>query len=465
MNGVLELLVVQMDISRHAIEELFEREQAAFVTARPKSRELSERAQASLIGGVPMQWMIEWPGQFPIFLERAEGARVTDVDGHQYVDLCLGDTGAMFGHAPPVVTDEIAAQAARGITSMLPTEDSLWVAEELARRFGLPYWQMALSATDANRFALRLARAITGRNRILVFNGCYHGTVDETIVILRDGMSSSREGNVGPAFDPTTTTDVVEFNDVEALDKVLSSREVACVLTEPALTNHYGIVLPEANYHDALRDITRRYGTLLIIDETHTISTGPGGYTRAYRLEPDMLVLGKPIASGVPAAVYGMSHQVAEKVRSRTVSPDIPVAGIGGTLSANALGTHAMRATLEHLMTEPNYVHMIALAQRLAAGVEETIRDYRLPWYVTRLGARVEYRFQPTPPRNASEAELGADPELKHLIHLFCLNRGLLLTPFHNMALISPATSEGDVDLHTRVVRECVEAIMERDHR
>ncbi|MCH6582911.1 MAG: aspartate aminotransferase family protein [Proteobacteria bacterium] len=454
-----------MDISRHAIEELFEREQAAFVTARPKSRELSERAQASLIGGVPMQWMIEWPGQFPIFLERAEGARVTDVDGHQYVDLCLGDTGAMFGHAPPVVTDEIAAQAGRGITSMLPTEDSLWVAEELARRFGLPYWQMALSATDANRFALRLARAITGRNRILVFNGCYHGTVDETIVILRDGMSSSREGNVGPAFDPTTTTDVVEFNDVEALDKVLSSREVACVLTEPALTNHYGIVLPEANYHDALRDITRRYGTLLIIDETHTISTGPGGYTRAYRLEPDMLVLGKPIASGVPAAVYGMSHQVAEKVRSRTVSPDIPVAGIGGTLSANALSTHAMRATLEHLMTEPNYVHMIALAQRLAAGVEETIRDYRLPWYVTRLGARVEYRFQPTPPRNASEAELGADPGLKHLIHLFCLNRGLLLTPFHNMALISPATSEGDVDLHTRVVRECVEAIMERDHR
>ncbi len=464
MSGVLELVVVQMGISRHAIEELFEREQAAFVTARPKSRELSERAQASLIGGVPMQWMIEWPGQFPIFLQCAKGARVTDVDGHQYVDLCLGDTGAMFGHAPPVVTDEIAAQAARGITTMLPTEDSLWVAEELARRFGLPYWQIVLSATDANRFALRLARAITARSRILVFNGCYHGTVDETIVILRDGVPSSREGNIGPAFDPTTTTDIVEFNDVQALDEALSSGEVACVLTEPALTNHYGIVLPEANYHDALRDITRRYGTLLIIDETHTISTGPGGYTRAYRLEPDMLVLGKPIASGVPAAVYGMSHQVAEKVRSRTVSPDIPVAGIGGTLSANALATHAMRATLEHLMTEPNYVHMIALAQRLAAGVEETIRDYRLPWYVTRLGARVEYRFQPTPPRNASEAELGADPELKRLIHLFCLNRGLLLTPFHNMALISPATSEGDVDLHTRVVRECVEAIMERDH-
>jgi glutamate-1-semialdehyde 2,1-aminomutase len=429
---------------------LFEREVERFRADHPRSRELTEHAKRSLLGGVPMHWMVRWAGGFPVVAAKAQGARFRDVDGHEYVDFCLGDTGAMTGHSPETAVRAIARQAGRGITLMLPSEDALWVGDELARRFRLPYWQFALTATDANRFAIRLARAVTGRPKILVFNWCYHGTVDETFATLVDGAVVSREGNVGPPVEPRETTRVVEFNDVEALESELAHGDVACVLAEPALTN-IGIVLPRPGYHEELRAATRRAGTLLVIDETHTICSGPGGYTGAYGLEPDVLTIGKPIASGIPAAAYGFSEGVAERIRDAIPEEEADVGGIGGTLAANVLSLAAMRATLGEVLTEAAFEGMIALGQRFERGVQRVIESHSLPWHVVRLGCRVEYLFRPEPAMTGEEAAAGGDPPLDRFMHLYALNRGILLTPFHNMALMSPATAEADVDLHTEV--------------
>jgi glutamate-1-semialdehyde 2,1-aminomutase len=436
------------------VEELLPRELERFGREHPRSRELAARASGSLLSGVPMPWMIRWPGAFPVFAAEAEGARFRDVDGHEYVDFCLGDTAAMTGHSPEPTVRALAEQARRGITLMLPSEDSIWVGEELASRFGLPRWQFALTATDANRFAIRLARELTKRPKILVFNWCYHGSVDETFATLEDGAVASREGNVGPPVPLDETTRVVEWNDAEALERELAHGDVACVLTEPALTN-VGIVLPEPGFHGALREASRRHETLLIIDETHTICAGPGGYTAAYGLEPDLLTIGKPIAGGVPAAAYGFAADVAarlEELLPRDEKAD--VGGIGGTVAANVLSLAATRATLAEVLTDEAFERMIALGARFEAGVADAIERYGLPWHVTRLGCRVEYLFRPERPRTGSDAAAGADAELDRFIHLYALNRGILLTPFHNMALMSPATTEADVDLHTEVFGE-----------
>jgi glutamate-1-semialdehyde 2,1-aminomutase len=431
------------------VRELMDRERAAFAERHPRSRELFERARGSLLGGVPMTWMLEWAGGFPVFMTEAFGARIRDVDGHTYVDLCLGDTGAMTGHAPPAAVAAIAERMGKGITAMLPTEDAIWVGEELTRRFGVARWQFTLTATDANRFAVRIAREITGRPRVLVFNYCYHGTVDETFITLSpEGKPHSREGNVGPPVDPTVTSKVVEFNDVEALEEALAAEDVACVLTEPALTN-IGIVLPEPGFHDALREATRRTGTLLIIDETHTISAGTGGYTGAHGLAPDVVTVGKPIGSGVPGGAFGVTEEVADRMFAGTGADYQDVGGIGGTLAGNALSLAAMRVTLERVLTEEAYARMIPLAERFAEGVLRVIAEHDAPWHVTRLGCRAEYLFQPDPPRNGGEAAARKDAELDALVHLYLLNRGILMTPFHNMALMSPATTEADVDAHT----------------
>jgi glutamate-1-semialdehyde 2,1-aminomutase len=432
------------------VSELMQRERERFRIEHPRSLELADRAKRSLLGGVPMHWMVRWAGGFPVFAADAHGARFRDVDGQEYVDFCLGDTGAMTGHSPEPAVRAVAEQARRGITLMLPSEDALWVGEELGRRFGLPYWQFALTATDANRFAIRLARAVTGRPKILVFNWCYHGTVDETFATLVDGRVREREWNVGAPVDPAETTRVVEFNDVEALERELAHGDVACVLAEPALTN-IGIVLPQPGYHGALREATRRAGTLLIIDETHTICAGPGGYTRAYGLEPDLLTIGKPIGSGIPAAAYGFSEDVAARIGTAIPDEQADVGGIGGTLAANVLSLAATRATLAEVLTDAAFERMIALGERFETGVRQVIEDHALAWHVVRLGCRVEYLFRAEPARTGAEAATGGDADLDRFIHLYALNRGILLTPFHNMALMSPATTEADVDRHTEV--------------
>jgi glutamate-1-semialdehyde 2,1-aminomutase len=434
-------------------EALLERELGRFEREHPRSGELARRASASLLAGVPMHWMLRWPGAYPVYAAEATDARVHDVDGIEYVDFCLGDTGAMTGHAPEPVVRAVAEQAARGITLMLPSEDALWVGEELTRRFGLARWQFALTATDANRFAIRLARHVTGRPKVLVFNWCYHGTVDESFATLRDGRVVEREGNLGPPVALDATTRVVEWNDIEALRRELGHRDVACVLAEPALTN-IGIVLPQPGFHEAMRELTRETGTLLIIDETHTLCAGPGGYTHEHGLEPDLLTVGKAIGSGIPSAAYGFSGEVAERVEAAIAVDDSDVGGVGGTLAANVFSLTAIRATLEYVLTENAFARMIALGERFERGVQNVIDKHALPWHVTRLGCRVEYLFRPERPRTGSDAAAGGDHLLDRLIHLYALNRGVLLTPFHNMALMSPATTGDDVDLHTAVFGE-----------
>ncbi len=448
------------EIDRRRVRELMAKEEATFVHEHPRSKALFARAKKSLLAGVPMNWMVRWAGPYPIFSKDAEGAHIRDVDGHSYLDLCLGDTGSMFGHSPKPVVDVITKQARKGITMMLPTEDSIWVAEELTRRFGLPYWQIAMTATDANRFSIRLAREVTKRNKILVISGCYHGTVDESLIALSRGRVVPRSGNIGPPVPPETTTKAVEFNDIPSLERALKPRDVACVLAEPAMTNR-GIILPDPGYHDALRELTRRYDTLLIIDETHTLCCGVGGYTAAYGLRPDMITMGKPLASGVPVAAFGISKYVSDKVMKRILDDGTDESGLGGTLTGNALSVAAMRATLEKVITKKAFARMLPLAERFEKGVNDAIKEFAVPWNVTRLGVRIEYHFMPRPPRNGAEADAAKDSELEKLMHLMALNRGILLTPFHNMALISPYTTSRDVNHHSAVFRECVEALTE----
>ncbi|MER8427730.1 aspartate aminotransferase family protein [Mesorhizobium sp. M1403] len=427
------------------IAELRETEAEAFRQARPKSMAKIGNGLPGFFGGVPMHWMNDWPTPFPILVDKAKGTTIRDIDGNRLDDFCLGDTGSMFGHSPPPVARAIRRQAGRGLTYMLPAEDALAIGPLLQQRFGLPLWQIATTATDANRFALRVARAVTGREKILVFNGCYHGSVDETMVRLVDGKAVNRPGLAGEFRDLTRATDIVEFNDLPALEAALQGNDVACVIAEPVLTNSC-MVLPEAGFHDGLRRLTRATGTLLLIDETHTISTGPGGYTSKYGLEPDLFVLGKPIAGGIPASVWGMSEGVAARYAAYISRKEPGYSGMGTTLSANPLQFAAMRATLEDVMTDENYSHMDHLARRLDAGLTAVIDRYRLPWHVARVGARVEFICAPGPLRNGGEAERAHAPELEAAMHVALVNRGVLIAPFHNMMLISPATRAAQVN-------------------
>jgi len=437
------------------IAAIFEAERESYVAAHPRSLALAGHGIAGFYQGVPMHWMRDWSMPYPFLVESAHGAVLRDVDGNEYADFCLGDTGSMFGHSPPAVVEAITRQAAKGLTYMLPTEDTVEVGRLLAERFGLPHWQVATTATDANRFALRVARAVTGRPRILVFNGCYHGTVDETFVRLVDGRAVNRPGLLGQVADLTQLARVVEFNDLAALEAALAHGDVACVIAEPVMTNSC-MVLPEPGFHAELRCLTRAAGTLLLIDETHTISTGPGGYTRAFGLEPDLFVLGKPVAGGVPASVWGFTEDVARRLDAVREQTPPGHSGMGTTLSANALSLAAMRATLEHVMTDDAYAHMESLAARLASGLQRVLTTYGVPWHVVRVGARVEFICAPGPLRNGTEAEAAHAPALEQAIHLALLNRGCLIAPFHNMMLVSPATTAAQVE----ALRQAFESVV-----
>jgi len=440
-------------IDRQKLQALHAREEERFVARTLKSRELFEKAKGVMPGGVPMSWMTKWPGKYPLFVASAQGAHFVDVDGNEYIDLCLGDTGSMTGHSPKPTVDAINSQLAKGMTAMLPTDDAVAVSSELARRFGLPLWQFTVSATDANRHAIRYSRLITGKQKVIVIDRCYHGSVDETFATLdAAGNTVMREGNIGAPVALDVTTRVVEFNDLGAMEAALKNGDVAAILMEPAMTN-VGIVLPDDGYLVAVGELARKYGAVWIIDETHTISVGPGGMTADLGLKPDILTIGKAIGGGIPTGTFGMTHEIASQIAKKTEREVIDTGGIGGTLAGNALSLAAMRATLTHVLTEANFTKMITLGNRWCDGVDAAIKEFKLPWHVNRLGARGEYLFQGHAPRTGGEAARAGDFELEQYIHLRLLNDGFLLTPFHNMALMSPYTTEKDVDAHTAAFR------------
>ena len=435
-------------------------EEKRFLKTHPKSGELFEKAKLSMPGGVPMSWMSKWPGAYPVFVEEAKGASFIDVDGNTYIDFCLGDTGSMTGHSPAATVTAIKEQVGRGLSTMLPTQDAAIVSAELAQRFKLPLWQFTVSATDANRHAIRYARMITSKQKIIVIDRCYHGSVDETFATLNNkGKTVSREGNIGAPVELDLTTRVVPFNDLSAMKKALAHDDVAAILMEPAMTN-VGIVLPVDGYLKGVEKLARDFGAMLIIDETHTISVGPGGMTADLGLTPDFLTIGKAIGGGFPTGAFGMQQHVADSIKKLVDLEVIDTGGIGGTLAANALSIAAMRATLTKVLTKENFDQMIKLGNRWADGVEETIYKYKLPWTVNRLGARAEYMFSKTTPKTGRDAADAGDFELEQYIHLRMLNDGFLITPFHNMALISPDTTSTDVDTHTAAfAKMCSELI------
>ena len=436
-------------INREHLATLTQKEKARFLVSHPKSGDLFEQAKKVMPGGVPMSWMAKWPGAYPIFIENALGARFEDVDGNSYIDFCLGDTGSMTGHSPAPTVAAIRDQAGRGITAMLPTADAVAVSTELANRFGLPLWQFTVSATDANRHVLRYSRLITGKSKIIVIDRCYHGSVDETFATMApDGSTISREGNIGAPVPMDQTTRVVEFNDLAGMEAALAHGDVAAILMEPAMTN-VGIVLPEDGYLFKVGELAKKYGAIWIIDETHTISVGAGGMTKDLGLKPDFLTIGKAIGGGIPTGTFGMTHEIAAQIAKRVELDVIDTGGIGGTLAGNALSLASMRATLSQVLTPAAFVSMIALGTRWSDGVDAAIAKFNLPWHCNRLGARGEYVFRSSAPRTGKEAADAGDFELEQYIHLRLLNDGFLLTPFHNMALMSPATTQADVDAHT----------------
>lgn len=448
-------------IDRNRLNELFDRERAEFERTHPKSKEAYSKAN-HLFGKVPMTWMNKKAGGFPIYLDRAVGNRVWDIDGNEYIDFALGDTGSMAGHSAPAVVEAIEKRVKDkgGLTTMLPTEDAEWVGAELSRRFGMDKWSFSLTATDANRWAIRLVRALTGRDKILFHSYCYHGSVDESLIVVGpDGHGMSRPGNVGSPVDVTETSRVAEFNDLEMLERELAHGDVAAVLIEPALTN-IGIVLPEPGYHEGVRELTRKYGTLLIIDETHTFSAGPGGMTKRDNLEPDIVIIGKSIGGGIPTGAYGLSAEFAEKALARTDLDLVDMGGVGGTLAGNPLSVATMRATLENVLTEEAFEKMIETATLFNDGVQDLFDKYDLPWSINQLGARAEYRFAKPYPKNGTLAHESADGELEDFLHLYLANRGIMLTPFHNMALMCPTTTIEDVQKHHDVFEEAIKELL-----
>jgi glutamate-1-semialdehyde 2,1-aminomutase len=435
------------------IAELMKIEEQRFLDLHKASTAAFHKSSQVMHEGVPMSWMAKWPGAHPVFVKEAKGAHFTDLDGHDYIDFCLGDTGSMTGHSPAATVAAVKTQIDKGITAMLPSENASIVSDLLRKRFGLPLWQFTVSATDANRHVIRYSRMITGRDKIVVIDRCYHGSVDETFATLDDaGLTVKREGNIGAPVDLDVTTRVVEFNDLPAMEAALAHGDVAAILMEPAMTN-IGIVLPEDGYLKGVEDLCKKYGTLLIIDETHTISVGAGGMTAQLGLKPDFFTIGKALAAGIPVGTFGMTQAVADAIKARVEIEKIDTGGIGGTLAGNILALAAMRATLTDVLTEANFTKMVALGDRWSDGVDAAIKEFDLDWHCNRLGARGEYIFKRKAPRTGKEAADSGDFALEKYIHLRLLNDGFLLTPFHNMALMCPDTTEADVDAHTAAFR------------
>lgn len=431
-------------MERVSIEAMREREIAGFIAANPKSKAHAKSAQA-WFQGVPFHRMLDWSSPFPIVAAEASGATLTSIDGQVFDDFCLGDTASMFGHSPAPLAKAIAAQAGQGLSYMLPTAKGAELGSMLADMFGLPQWQVTTTASEANRAVIRWCRGITGRDKILIFNGCYHGAVDDVFVDLRDGRAVNRPSLIGQVQDLLPTTVAIEFNDVDALASALRGGDIACVLAEPLMTN-IGMVRDTPEFLTELRRLCDETSTILVFDETHTISSGYGGHSNMHGPKPDILVVGKSIGGGVPCAVYGFTEEIAKRMAALNASRPAGHSGIGTTLSANAMAITAMHAMLGQVITRHAYAHMLSMADRLVAQLNGVISTHALDWHVSHVGARVELVCSAIPPRNGSEARAGMDHTLESTVHLYLANRGILLAPFHNMMLVSPVTQAAQVD-------------------
>ncbi|WP_411341795.1 transaminase [Sphingopyxis sp. J-6] len=446
-------------ISDAAIARIAAREAERFRAANPRA--FANRASATgWFQSVPFHWMNDWPSPAPIVAASAKGATLTSIDGQTFDDFCLGDTASLFGHSPPALAAALAKQADEGLSYMLPTERGAALSEKLAAMFGLPQWQVTTTASEANRAVIRWCRGISRRPKILTFNGAYHGAVDDAFVDLKDDRAAMRASLVGQVHDLRGTTSVIEFNDEEALAAALRGGDIACILAEPVMTN-VGMVLDAPGFLSALRALCDETGTLLVFDETHTISSGYGGHGVVHGTKPDLMVVGKSIGGGVPCAVYGFSAAVADRMAALNRSRSAGHSGIGTTLSANALAITAMHTMLGEVITPAAYATMLRGAARLVAGLEREITAAGLDWHVTSVGARVEFLTCPVPPRNGSEAKAAMHPELESAIHLFLANRGILLAPFHNMMLVSPVTGDDQIDRLVGAFADCTKALKE----
>lgn len=427
-----------------ALSDLITRETQRYLDTHPKAAAEAARLKQHWLFGAPFHWMNDWASPSAMIAEDGEGAVLTDIDDNTYDDFCLGDTPGMFGHGRPEIARAIAEQARRGATFMLPTAEAADVGALLAERFGLPFWQTTLSASDANRALIRWARAVTGRSVIVVFDGCYHGMVEDCFVELRHGRTRPDAGLIGQVFDMTRTTRAIPFNDIGALEAALAQGDVATVLAEPAMTN-CGMILPEANFWKRAQALAKKAGALLALDETHTLSSGPGGATKAWSLAPDALVIGKAIAGGFPAAVWGVSAELAEKIGA--VKTGGGRSGIGTTLAGNAMGIAAIGATLREVATPAAYEVMLKGAEDLVTKLRGVIAKQALPWCVVHVGARAEIVFAAEPPKDAAAMRPAlAQSELNHALHLYLINRGVLIAPFHMMMLVCPATTTQQID-------------------
>jgi glutamate-1-semialdehyde 2,1-aminomutase len=436
-----------------------EREVARFIAANPKSNAQADRS-TGWFQGVPFHWMLDWPSPFPIVAASAKDATLNSIDGQVFDDFCLGDTASMFGHSPPALAAALAKQAGQGLSYMLPTAKGAELGDMLAAMFGLPHWQVTTTASEANRAVIRWCRGLTKRDKILIFNGCYHGAVDDVFVDLRDGKPVNRPSLIGQVQDLLPTTVAIEFNDVDALEAALREGGIACVLAEPVMTN-IGMVRDAPGFLQQLRRLCSETGTILVFDETHTISSGYGGHSNTHGPKPDIMVVGKSIGGGVPCAVYGFTAEVAAKMEALNRSRLPGHSGIGTTLSANALAITAMHAMLGQVVTRDAYAHMLIIADRLVAGLNAIIAGHNLDWHVSHVGARVEFVCSANPPRDGSEARKAMDHELENAIHIYLTNRGVLLAPFHNMMLLSPVTQSEQVDRLLQEMGNCVAELLE----
>jgi glutamate-1-semialdehyde 2,1-aminomutase len=429
----------QGDLDRAGISELLAQELARFREGRPRSLAMLERARAHMPNGTPMAWMA-YDNDQVVYIDHGDGPGFTDLDGHTYLDFNASDMAMFCGHAHPAIVAAVQAQAARSTQFLLPTEGSVLVAEELARRYPVPLWQFTLSATQANTEVIRLARAATGRDVILLFQGHYHGHFEEGLVDLADGQASPTQRGLSKGV--TGRVRIAQFNDAGTLRRALEPGDIALVLTEPAMTNSIHLLAPGPGWHDALRALTREHGTLLAIDETHTHVVGPGGATGMWRLDPDMVTIGKAVAGGVPMGAYGVTAALGEQLDvARNVAT-------GGTLFGNPLSAAAAVAALTQVLVPSAYEHTTALGGQLADGIEQAIAAAGLPWTAIRLGPRSGQWYGPQP-RTGAEAYALTDGELTRLVRVWLANRGVWeALPGAGPTACVPATS-ADVARYT----------------